>query len=91
MSDTALPTPRSTLRAAQLKEFRGFVRRFARNPLGMFGLAIVLLLLFCAAFAPWLATHDPYLPTLTARLSAPNVGTQQMWPAPRDMTDGTGG
>jgi peptide/nickel transport system permease protein len=73
MSDTTLPAPRNALRAAQLKELKSFARRFARNPLGMVGLTIVVLLLFCAAFAPWIATHDPYLPTLTARLSAPSA------------------
>ena len=73
MSDTTLPASRNALRAAQLKELRSFAKRFARNPLGMVGLAIVLLLLFCAAFAPWIATHDPYLPTLSARLSAPSA------------------
>ncbi len=72
MTDTTI-APRNALRAAQLKELRGFMKRFARNPLGMIGLAIVILLLFCAAFAPWIATHDPYLPNLSARLSAPSA------------------
>ena len=40
-----------------------------RNPLGVVGLAIVVLLLACAAFAPLLATHDPYLPNLADRLA----------------------
>jgi peptide/nickel transport system permease protein len=73
MTDTTVPAPRNALRAAQLKELRSFARRFARNPLGMAGLGIVVLLLFCAAFAPWIATHDPYLPQLSARLSAPSA------------------
>jgi peptide/nickel transport system permease protein len=73
MTDTTLPVQRSSLRAARLKELRSFAKRFARNPLGMIGLAIVLVLLFCAAFAPWIATHDPYLPTLADRLSAPSA------------------
>ena len=61
------------LRAARWAEFRLFARRFMRNPLGVAGLAIVLLLLFTAAFAPWLATHDPYLPNLVSRLAAPSA------------------
>jgi peptide/nickel transport system permease protein len=65
--------PRRALRAARIAEFRVFVRRFARNPLGMVGLVIVVVLLLVAAFAPWLATHDPYLPQLAKRLSAPNA------------------
>lgn len=74
MSVTELSTdPRRAVRAARWAEFRRFSRRFMRNPLGVIGLVIVLLLLFCAAFAPWLATHDPYLPSLGDRLSAPNA------------------
>jgi peptide/nickel transport system permease protein len=65
--------PRKAIRAARLKELRSFARRFMRNPLGVVGLAIVVILIFTAIFAPWLATHDPYLPQLTARLSAPSA------------------
>lgn len=64
---------RTALRAARITELKRFAARFMRNPLGVLGLIIVLLLLFTAAFAPLLATHDPYLPTLSARLSAPNA------------------
>ena len=64
--------PKAAIRAARWKEFRSFSRRFFRNPLGVVGLLIVVVLLFTAAFAPWLATHDPYLPDLGSRLSAPN-------------------
>ena len=66
-------TPKAAIRAARWKEFRSFARRFFRNPLGVVGLVIVLVLIFVAAFAPWLATHDPYLPTLSARLAAPSA------------------
>jgi len=65
--------PKAAIRAARWKEFRSFARRFFRNPLGVVGLFIVLVLIFVAAFAPWIATHDPYLPTLTARLAAPSA------------------
>jgi peptide/nickel transport system permease protein len=65
--------PRRALRAARIAELKLFVRRFARNPLGVAGLVIVVLLLLVAAFAPWLATHDPYLPQLGKRLSAPSA------------------
>ncbi len=65
--------PKAAIRAARWKEFRSFARRFFRNPLGVVGLLIVLVLIFVAAFAPWIATHDPYLPTLTARLAAPSA------------------
>lgn len=59
--------------AARWKQAVSFGRRFARNPLGMFGLLILIALLFCAAFAPWLAPHDPYLPNLSVRLSPPGA------------------
>ena len=45
-----------------------------RNPLTMFGLAIILVLFLMAAFAPWVATHDPYVQNLGDRLLAPGVG-----------------
>ena len=64
--------PRRALRAARLSEFRTFVRRFLRNPLGVIGLIIVVVLILVAILAPLIATHDPYLPQLAKRLSAPN-------------------
>lgn len=65
--------PKKAIRAARLKEMRSFARRFLRNPLGVVGLVIVLVLIVTAIFAPWIATHDPYLPTLTARLAPPSA------------------
>ena len=70
------PNSRQALRAARIAEWRRFARRFLRNPLGVVSLLIVLLLILCAIFAPWLATHDPYLPTLPDRLAAPSA---QYW------------
>ncbi|MDB5542109.1 MAG: D-ala-D-ala transporter subunit [Devosia sp.] len=63
--------PKRAVRAARWAEFKVFVRRFMRNPLGVAGLVIVVLLLACAIFAPLIATHDPYLPNLADRLAAP--------------------
>ena len=40
---------------------------FARNPLAIVGLCIVLALLLVAAAAPWLATHSPIQQALTDR------------------------
>ncbi len=65
--------PKRAVRAARWAEFKLFTRRFMRNPLGVVGLVIVVLLLACAAFAPLLATHDPYLPNLADRLAAPGA------------------
>jgi peptide/nickel transport system permease protein len=65
--------PKAAIRAAPPPAFRGLAPRFFRNPLGVVGLVIVLGLIFVAAFAPWIATHDPYLPDLGSRLAAPNA------------------
>ncbi len=73
--DTAIDARRA-LRDARLGELKRFAQRFFRNPLGVVGLAIVVLLLFTAAFANLLATHDPYLPSLGDRLAAPSA---QYW------------
>lgn len=73
---------RRLLRRARFGEFARFARRFARNPLGMIGLAILSLLLASAIFAPLLAPHDPYLPDLVRRLSPPGaqnwLGTDEL-------------
>jgi peptide/nickel transport system permease protein len=74
-------TPESGWQAACGRAYRGW-RSFARNPLGLVGLAIVILLLFCAAFAPWIATADPTAQDLTLRLQPPSelhwLGTDRM-------------
>ena len=65
--------PRRAMRAARIAEFRIFAARFMGNPLGVVGLAIVILLILVAILAPLIATHDPYLPSLGQRLSAPSA------------------
>lgn len=47
--------------------------RFASNPLGMVGLAIVLLLIVVAVFAPQIATHPPFEQNLQAPLRPPGA------------------
>ncbi|MBL4767375.1 MAG: ABC transporter permease, partial [Rhodobacteraceae bacterium] len=44
---------------------------FRGNLMAMVGLAILLLLIFIATFAPWLAPHDPLAQDLAARLQPP--------------------
>lgn len=73
MTDQTHAEQRRSLIAARLAELRTFRRRFLRNPLGVIGLVIVALLILAAIFAPFLATHDPYLPQLAKRLSAPDA------------------
>ena len=73
--------PGSGWQAACGRFYRGW-RAFARNPLGLIGFAIVLLLLLCAAFAPWIATADPTAQDLSLRLQPPGeahwLGTDRM-------------
>ncbi|WP_029042123.1 nickel transporter permease [Cucumibacter marinus] len=64
---------RASLAEARWAEFKSFAKRFGRNRLGMIGFSITVLLVVAAALAPWLATHDPYLPSLTARLTPPGA------------------
>lgn len=64
------PSPQSRLQARLGQSFMGWLR-FRRNTLAMAGLGIVLLLLFVAAFAPWLAPHDPITQDLRMRLLPP--------------------
>ncbi len=49
--ETAIDAKRA-LRAARFGELKRFAQRFFRNPLGVVGLAIVLLLLFTAPSSP---------------------------------------
>jgi peptide/nickel transport system permease protein len=48
-------------------------RRLVGQPLGVMGLAIVALLLVCAAFAPWIAPYDPLAQSLDGRLMPPSA------------------
>ncbi len=63
-----VPTSRRQAKLAALYQawlaFRG-------NLMAMIGLAILLLLVFTATFAPWLAPHDPLAQDLAARLQPP--------------------
>lgn len=55
---------------------------FLRNPMGMFGLILVLLFFASAIFAPVFATHDPIAMDIPARMSGPSadhwMGTDQL-------------
>lgn len=46
---------------------------FAQNKLTLVAVAILALLLLCAAFGPWLAPYDPLTTDGTARLAAPSA------------------
>jgi peptide/nickel transport system permease protein len=63
-------TPRSRREAKLGQIYRGWLQ-FKRNRLAVLGLGIVLALVVVAAFAPWIATHDPYAQNLAQRLLPP--------------------
>jgi glutathione transport system permease protein len=53
LADTAASEPRRS----------GLVRRLARDPGAALSLAIMVLVVFGAVFAPWISPHDPYAPS----------------------------
>jgi peptide/nickel transport system permease protein len=69
-------TPRSRQEAKLGQLYRGWLQ-FKRNRLAVLGLLIVVALVLVAAFAPWIATHDPYAQNLAQRLLPP--GTAGHW------------
>ncbi|MEE9335678.1 MAG: ABC transporter permease [Granulosicoccaceae bacterium] len=66
-------TPSSRRQARLGSYYQGWLE-FKSNRLAMIGLCILLLLLFTAAFAPWLAPHDPFVQNLGNRLTP--MGTE---------------
>lgn len=70
------PSPASRTQARLGQSYLAWLR-MRRNPLAMVGLFIILGLLFVAAFAPWVATHDPLAQNLSQRLLPP--GTPGHW------------
>ena len=62
---TDAPASRAQARLAQA--YRRWLA-FRANPLAVLGLAIIAALALAAAFAPWLATHDPLTQDLAQRL-----------------------
>ncbi len=63
-------TPTSRRHARLAAWYQGWLS-FRANPMTMIGFAILLFLLFIAAFAPWLAPQDPFAQDLAARLQPP--------------------
>ena len=64
------PNPTSRRQARLGQAYMAWLR-MRRNPLAMVGLGIVAVLLVMAAFAPWLAPHDPIAQNLSNRLLPP--------------------
>lgn len=63
---TPLPQQRSSSR------FVVAAKRFARHRIGMFGLVIILIIVICAVFAPWLAPYDPAKIDYAAMIAEPS-------------------
>jgi len=74
-------TAATRLQAGAQSLWRGWLR-FASNPLGLAGLAVVIVLVAMAVLAPWLATHAPNDQNLAARLMPPSaahwLGTDEL-------------
>ena len=74
MSDASLPKPRS--------ELGEILHHLLRDPLGLAGLIIVLLILGSALLAPWIAPYDPIAMNIPDRLQGPSaahlLGTDQI-------------
>ncbi|SEI67104.1 peptide/nickel transport system permease protein [Paraburkholderia diazotrophica] len=75
-------TPASRRQAALGLAYRRW-RRFAGNPLSVFGLSILALLVIVAIIGPWIAPHDPLTQVLSDRLLPPGsashwLGTDQL-------------
>ena len=64
------PSPASRRQARFGQAYRSWLK-LARNPLALVGLAIVVLLVLMAAFAPLIATYDPLAQALSRRLLPP--------------------
>lgn len=65
-------TPASSLDALYKSSLR-VLRHLLRNPMTLAGLMVALLLVVVAAFAPWIATHDPVVQNLANALQAPGA------------------
>lgn len=74
MTDTTMPKPRS--------ELGEILYHLVRDPLGLTGLVIVVLILASAIFAPWIAPYDPIALNVPDRLQGPSaahlMGTDQL-------------
>lgn len=72
MSEMKESTFRATV-AGPKAGLRGHLTRLLRHRIGAVGVAIVVLFLLVAAFAPLLTIHDPVAQDLTQRVAAPSA------------------
>jgi peptide/nickel transport system permease protein len=65
---TAVPLPALVTIEKSPGYWSGVARRFRRDPVAMLALAVVVLLVLMAVFAPWVAPADPYRSSMIRRL-----------------------
>ncbi|WP_332065969.1 ABC transporter permease [Bartonella sp. CB189] len=65
------PVPRSIIQANVQKIYHATIK-FFHNISAVFGLIIILVIILCAAFAPWISTHDFVSNDLLNRLQPPS-------------------
>lgn len=65
-----------------MNRIKEFLVRLRHEPMGIFGLVLVLLVVLCALFAPFLVIHDPNALDIAHRLTGPSadhwMGTDQL-------------
>lgn len=65
-----------------LRATGGLAGRIGRDPMGLLGLALVLLMVFCGLFADWIEPYDPLKIAIRERLADPSwahwLGTDQL-------------
>lgn len=54
-----------------MEKIKEFYKQYKKNKAALVGAIIVLILIFCAIFAPWLTQYDPLIQDLEARLIPP--------------------
>jgi peptide/nickel transport system permease protein len=59
--------------APRVSEGRRFIRVILQRRIVIFGLLVLLLMFFCAAFAPWIAPYDPNQQNLKEFLQQPSA------------------
>jgi peptide/nickel transport system permease protein len=69
-SDIALGPPAAPLPAVSSGRL---LRRVRSDPLGLLGLALVALVVFCGLFADWIAPYDPFKINVPAMFSPPSA------------------
>ncbi|MDJ0386968.1 ABC transporter permease [Roseomonas sp. E05] len=69
----ALPAAEAAAPRPRRGGWRWLLGRLLRNPSARIGGGVLLLILFCAAFAPWIAPHDPLAVNTLGRLKPPSA------------------